>query len=59
MQDVLLCHKHVPKAKALLLDKAEQEGVKNNKTGALAHAAPLFHPNPVELRSGRPNSGAT
>ena len=28
-------------------------------TGALAHAALCFTPNPVELRSGRPNSGAT
>ena len=34
MRDVLLCHKHVPEAEeALLLDIAEQEGVKNNEEG--------------------------
>ena len=34
MRDVLLCHKHVPEAEeALLLDIAEQEGVKNNEKG--------------------------
>ena len=34
MLDVLLCHKHVPEAEeALLLDIAEQEGVKNNEEG--------------------------
>ena len=32
MRDVLLCHKHVPE-EALLLDIAEQEGVKDNEEG--------------------------
>ena len=34
MLDVLLCHKHVPEAEeALLLDIADQEGVKDNEEG--------------------------